>query len=677
LYGRFFAEGEDQQGAAEVVVLSEELWTRAFGADPKVVGATIRVNGEPAQIIGIARAGERYPLSGELFLTKRYTAREMSVDMRGARWLTLVGRVKDGVAIEQADRQVTQISEAMEKRFPEMYRQRRATAVQVHEFSFSDVKRPLYVMLAATGLVLLIACANVANLMLVRGTSREGELAIRTALGAGSGRLVRQLIAESLALTTLGALAGVGLARLGMMGVLQMAPPSLLLRATPSLDVRALALSGVVALLTAFVFGILPAAQIRRVELAHALRSGARGSRSTQTANRVRRMIIAAEVALAVVLLSGAGVLLRSFQRLTELDPGFKPEHVLVAKMVVPQQGYETPEKKLVFLRQLQQKLAAIPGAQQVGVTDFMPLDGGSMNNSFRVVGRAPVRPSDEPGAEWRRVTPEFLSTIGVPLLMGRMLNDDDHATSPWVIVVNDAFVKRIFPTEDPIGKVLDAGFGNPDDKMSTIVGVVGDVKHEGLVVDAEPTIYFPYAQHPVGRMQVAVRSAVPPASLSAAVRRAVKELDGTIPLFGVRPMVEVVSGSIGRQKFIAVLIGIFAAVALALAAVGLYGVIAYGVSQRTHELGVRVALGATTESVSGMIVREGLVVTGAGLVIGLGAALLSGGVLTSLLYEVKPSDPVTLAAVAAVLVLVAALASYLPARRAARVDPIIAMRGD
>jgi putative ABC transport system permease protein len=681
LHGRFFLDGEDKQGAPDVAVIGEGIWRRVFGADPAIIGQSIRVNNRPMTVVGIVRAGEQYPLMPEIWSPRRFTTQEMSDGSRGARWLGYMARVKDGASMDAALQQLARVSEANAKRFPNTYTARTATLTPVQQFAFADVRRPLFVMLAATGLVLLIACANVANLMLVRGSVREGELAIRSALGAGRGRLVRQLIAESLVLTVLGAAGGLALARVGMSSLLGMAPPHVVMMAGQSLDNGALLLSGAVALLTALVFGVLPAMQIKRTDVSAALRAGTRGSKALPHANRVRRVIIAAEVAVAVTLLSGAGVLMRSFQRLVNVDPGFKPAGVMSLRVQLPQQGYATADKQWLFATQLRDKMAAIPGAQAVSLSEYLPLDGGGFGFNFVVRGAPPLRPQDQPGSEVRRVMPEFFDVLGIPVQKGRAFSADDRLGAPDVIIVNAEFARRHFANEDPVGKAVQIGWGanltNDPDVYRTIVGVVGDVKANEVAAPPDPTIYVPMAQRPVPRLSVAIRSAVPPATLATAARKAVRELDGTMPVFAVRTMEEMVAGSISRQKFVAVLIGIFAAVALVLAAVGLYGVIAYGVSQRTHEMGVRVALGATRESVSGMIVREGLTVTAAGLVVGLGVAVLSSGVLKSLLYEVKPTDPVTLAAVAAVLVLVAALASYLPARRAARVDPIIAMRGD
>lgn len=386
----------------------------------------------------------------------------------------------------------------------------------------------------------------------------------------------------------------------------------------------------------------------------------------------MRRLIIAAEAALAVVLLSGAGVLMRSFQRSHGCGPRIKPAELLSLRVQLPGQGYGMMTKQVQFATQLREKLAAIPGATDVAIANILPMDGGNFGFTYNVRGRPPVRPQDAHGAEARRVTPSYFDVLGIPLGKGRVLSPDDRAGTSPVIVVNAEFARRSFSNEDPVGQAVQIGWGanliNAPDEYRTIVGVVGDVKSEDLAESPVPTIYVPMLQRGAMRLNVAIRSAVPPATLASAARKAVKELDPSLPVFGVRTMEELLAGSISRQKFVAVLIGVFAAVALLLAAVGLYGVIAYGVSQRTHELGVRVALGATSGSVSGMIVREGLTVTAAGLVVGLVAAVLSG-VLRTLLYEVKPSDPVTLTAVAA-------LASYLPARRAARVDPIIAMRG-
>lgn len=678
LRGRFFAEGEDAQGAPEVAVISEALWRRRFAEDPAIVGSTIRINAQPTTVVGIARTGQHYPLTADIWTTRRFTPAELSDNFRGARWLALVARVKDDVPFATATAEVTRISEAMEARFPEVFRERRARAVDVQTFSFGQLSRPLYVMLGAVGLVLLIACANVANLMLVRGAAREGEMAIRTALGAGRGRLVRQLVAESFTLTTLGAGLGVGIAFLGMRAMLTLAPPNLLLVASQTIDGRALGLSALIALATAFAFGLLPAWQARRTHLVGALRAGGRGTSAGPAGNRVRRLIVAAEVALAVVLLSGAGLLLRSFQRLMQVDPGFSADRVLTARFQLPDQGYGEPERQRQFGAQLLEKLSAIPGAQQVALADNIPLDGGSFGFTFEVRGVTYARPSDQPQSELRRVTPGFFETLSIPVVRGRGLSVEDRSGAPPVLVVNEEFVRQNFPNQDAIGQAIRIGWGPPDaEPYREIVGVVADVRGDEIGAPPPSTVYLSQAQAPSPWMKVLVRSALPPATLTSAVRTAVRELDPTLPVFGVQTMEQLVTGSVARQRYFAVLIAVFASVALLLAAVGLYGVIAYGVSQRTHELGVRVALGATSGGVSGMIVREGLLVTALGLVAGLVAAAFSGGVVRSLLYEVTPADPVTYAGVAAVLALTAALASWLPARRAARVDPVIAMRGD
>jgi putative ABC transport system permease protein len=539
------------------------------------------------------------------------------------------------------------------------------------------MRKPLFIMLGAVALVLLIACANVANLMLVRATAREGEMAIRTALGAGRGRLVRQLLTESVLLSLAGAAVGIGVAKLGMLQMLGRAPQNLPLVASVAIDGRTLALTAIIAIITGIVFGILPATQVGKHDLATALRAGARGTRTRPSANRAKRVIVVAEVALAVTLLTGAGLLLHSFAKLLSVDPGFRPEGVISMKVVLPGRTYDSTATRN-FIRALEERARALPSAKSVGVANFIPLDGSSYGFSFTIRGRPPLRPSDEPSTEVRQATSDFFTTMGMPVIRGRGIASSDQPGTTKVLVINQTLAKRFFPNEDPIGQAMSLGWGqDTTGDMRQIVGVVGDVRSAALEDEPEPTVYVPIMQAPYQSLSILVRTNAEPATLAAPLRAIVRELDHEVPVYSVQTMEQRVASSVGPQKFYATLIAVFASVALVLSAVGLYGVIAYAVSQRTHELGVRVALGATGDRISRMVIGEGLALTAVGAIVGIVGSLFAGKLVASLLYDVKALDPATIVSVVAVLGAVAALASWLPARRAARVDPLTAMRGD
>jgi predicted permease len=601
----------------------------------------------------------------------------MSDDSRGARWLAFLARVKDDVPVDVANNEVRNISAALEQRFPEQYRERRAMLTTIQDFTVGDMRKPLYIILTAVVLVLLIACANVANLLLVRASARETELAIRTALGAGRGRLVRQLMTESVLLSIVGGVVGIALAKIGMTALLSRTPPGLIFVDRATIDGRTLALTAIVAVVTGLIFGALPALQIAGSHVADALRSGGRTRGSTAAASGLRRAIVVGELALAVTLLSGAGLLLRSFNRLISVDPGFRPEGTLSVKVALPQATYDSTAERSFVTRTLE-RVGALPGVSSAAVSNFVPLDGSSYGFTFTVRGRPAPRPSEEPDAEIRQVTSNFFATMGMPVVRGRSIQDSDAPGAPSVYVVNQAFVKKNFPNENPVGQFIKLGWGGgPDEPFCEIVGVVGDVRGVGLADDPVPTVYASLSQHPFSNLTILARTSAVPASLAAPIRGIVRDIDHEVPVYSVQTMEERVGSSVGRERFYTTLIGLFAAVALVLAAVGLYGVVAYAVSQRTHELGVRVALGATTQRISRMVVGEGLSLTAMGVAIGIVAALIGGRVVSSLLFGVTARDPATLLGVVVVLAAVATLASWLPARRAARVDPLVAIRGE
>jgi putative ABC transport system permease protein len=479
-------------------------------------------------------------------------------------------------------------------------------------------------------------------------------------------------------LSIVGAAAGVAFAKWGMGVLIAMAPADLPRVKTAAIDGTALAVTAGAALVIGLLFGVLPAVQTSAGDLANALRAGARGARTRRQANRTKRFIVAAEVALAVTLLTGAGLLIRSFRELMAVNPGFQPDHIMTMRVLLPGKTYDTLPKIASFARQLESRAAALPGVRAAALGNAVPLDGTSFWLTFVVRGSAPVRPSDQPSASIRTVTPNYFTVLGTPLLRGRAFAADDRVNAPRVAIVNQTFVKRFMANEDPIGKYVEIGWTIDGVRQGgQIVGVVGDVRDDALNADVDPTFYLPFDQTPVEGIVITARTAAPPASITSALRGVVRDLDPTLPVYDVQTMEQHVAASVSRQRFYATLLGVFATVALVLAAVGLYGVIAYAVSQRTHELGVRVALGATGTRISRMVIGEGVILTAAGVLVGLVASLGGARIIAKLLYNVKSSDPVTFVGVALLLGVVAACASYIPARRAARVDPLVAMRGD
>jgi predicted permease len=676
LVGRFFLPADEQQGAAMTIVLSEALWRRDFSADPGVVGKVVRINAVPRTIIGVVPSGQQYPTTTDIWMAKQWDPGELSDRTRGARWLSYVARIKDDVDPDVARAEVHNISVAMEKRFPEDFRERRVEAVSLHDYIVGDVRKPLLVIFSAVVLVLLIAAANVANLLLVRAQARESEMAIRTALGAGRGRLARQLMTESILLSLVGGALGVVIAKIGMTRLLIMAPVSLRVIQKSSIDGTTLGVAAIVTVATGLLFGILPALQAGRSELTTMLRAGGRGTDGRPNANRSRRAIVVGELALAVILLSGAGLLLRSFGRLMSVDPGFRPDGVLTMKFVLPYANYDSTRVRSVVHR-IEHEVRAMPGVQSVAVATHVPLDETDESYSFTVRGQTYARPSDQPSTDVTHVGADYFRTMSIPLLGGRAFSAGEDERTPKVYVVNQAFVKRFFPNESPVGQSIRLGWGtDPKGEYHEIVGIVGDVHAGALDQEPSPIVYALVTQYPQNGLTLVAR-AKEPTTLATPFRNLMREIDREVPVYSVMTMNERVGASIGAQRFYASLIGVFAMVALALAAVGLYGVIAYAVSRRTHELGVRVALGATTDRIARMVINEGLVLTSIGVGIGIVGALLLGRVVSSLLFGVSSRDPLTLVGVVVALAGIATVASWLPARRAARVDPLTAIRGD
>jgi predicted permease len=671
LHGRLFAAGDDATPWAPLLVVSEGLWRRRFAADTAVIGKPVRINSRSFTLLGVVPDGLGYPFNAEAWQPLGFTPAQLVDRARRGGWLGLVGRVRDGTSVDAARAEVERVNSVVQSEFPENYRGRRVRAIAVHDFVVGEMRRPLLVVLAAVALVLLIACANVANLLLVRGARREGEMAVRAALGAGRGRLARQLLTESVILAVVGGAAGVALAVAGIRALLAMSPAFPRLDAV-HVDPRVLAATAVVTIVTGLAFGALPALHAARADLTSALRGMGRTGQGRRTTDLTKRTIVVVQVALAVSLLSASGLLLRSFAQLTAVDPGFEPAQVQTMRLNLPGRNYDSPQQYRAFAEALEPRLQALPGVRAAAIANAVPLDDASFREPVAIRGAAP-RDGIDQRADVRRVSPRYFDALAIALLRGRYLSTDDRASGAATAVVSEEFARLHFPNGDPLGHWIDGMEGG----SAQIVGVVADVRALGLESAPEPTVYRPIAQAPVQNLLVVLATSVPPASVTAATRAAVREVDRELPLFDVQSMDERVASYLGARRFYATLLGLFASIALVVAAVGLFGVIAYSVSQRSHELGVRIALGATRGRVASMVVGEAMGLCTVGAVVGIGVSLGATRALEGMLYGVTATDLPTLAGALAVLATVALLASYLPARRASRVDPLIAMRGD
>jgi predicted permease len=533
------------------------------------------------------------------------------------------------------------------------------------------------VLLGAVGLVLLVACVNVANLLLARVSGREGELALRAALGAGQGRIVRQLFTESLLLALAGGAAGVLLAGVLVDGLLALQPQGVPRLAEVRLDSGVLAFAAALSLLTSVGFGALPAIRISRKAQAQSLRQGSRGILGGGRAG-LRGGLVVGQIALAMVLLAGSGLLIRSFSLLRRVDPGFDARSALSFRVSLPESAYADDARLVGFHDAIDERLAALPGVRAVGAVSGLPLSGSNFIISFTVDGRPEPPPAQQPSMDVAIATPGYFRAMRTPIVRGRGFTAGDDARASQVVLLSEAAVRRHFADEDPIGKRIRLGLGGRGRKAGgEVVGVVRDVKRHGLAKESPPEIYLPYAQHPIQSMAVVLRSDVPPRSLTTAVEGVVRELDPELPVARVATLEELVARSISEPRFYVLLLGAFAATALFLAALGLFGVMSYAVAQRTRELAVRLALGARQQELRRMVLREALGLGALGLALGLGGALLLSRTLEKLLFSVSPNDPATLVAVAVLLLLTTLLAGYLPARRATRIDPVVALRAE
>jgi predicted permease len=682
--GRGFIAGEDEKGARPVAVISDALWRNQFAADRAILGRVVSLNGVDHTIVGVAEASVAYPEQPDLWTPFVLEPWMTDPSNRGAHFISAVGRLRPGVTVDDAKRDMATVGEQLRQEYPRSNAVFGGAAQSLQESIVGNVTRLLYTMLGAVGFVLLIACANVANLLLVRASSRESEIAVRTALGAGRGRIMRQLVTESLLISIAGAAIGGALAAWSVDAIIAFGPRGLPRIENISIDARVLAFTALVALVTGLAFGLVPALQSTRHELGQVLRESARSS-GRRAAQRTRGVLVVAEMALAVVLLVGAGLLIRSFIKLVQVDPGFTTEHVVSFSVSLPEVKYSLDRDIRRFAADVRGALERLPGTQSVALGLTAPLASRNMHVGFNIQGQPENYGDKRPSADVRPVSADFFRTLGIHLLRGRTFTAaEENFGPPTVLVVTQSFAKRFFPTSDAIGQRIVLGIDHDTAGTNSnvtaggeIVGIVSDVHQRGLDDETIPAVYVGWGTLPFPDVVFLVRSNAPMQALSAGIRDGVRAADPTVPVFDVTPMKDLVTESVGQPRFYMLLLSAFAVLALLLAALGIYGVISYSVSQRTRELGIRIALGATQRRVVRLVLGHGVMLTTLGVVTGLVGAYWLVHLLAAMLFGVAPTDSLTFAAVALVLGAVASLASYVPARRAAKVDPVIAMRAE
>jgi putative ABC transport system permease protein len=668
MLGRGFRAEEDAPEHNNVVVLSYGLWHRRFGGDPSIIGQSLTLSGTPSTVVGVMREDFYFPNRSTEFW--RPIALPATGAGRGRHYLGTIARLKPGVSLEQASAEMRTIATQLAQEYPNTNRDESAEVIRMHELIAGPVRPMLLTLLAAVGVVVLIACANVANLLLVRASVREREMAIRAALGAGGRRLVGQMLSEGIVLAGAGGLLGVLLAYVAITPIRTLGRTSIPRVADVALDGNVVAFVLLVTVLTGLLFSVAPAWHAARVAFGGLLKEGARGS--SARGHRVRSVLLVGEVALSIVLLVGAALLLRSFARLSDVDPGFRPEHVLAFSVGLPQSSYPEAHQRAALFDRLLERLRALPGVQHAGMVQTIPIRSDHMH-SFTIQGRPPNPPGADPSANYRVASPDYFAALSIPVRRGRTFTPADTEMSPRVAVIDEAFARQHFANEDPVGRGIDIGDGT--DGFYEIVGIVGSVHHEGLHVPPRPTMYIPFRQNVFSTMWIMMRTPGDPMALANDARHALREIDPTLPAAAMAPLANVIDESIAQRRFSMLLLAVFAAVALFLAAVGLYGVIAYAVSQRTQEIGLRMAIGAQRSDVLRMVLGDGMKLAAVGVVFGLGAAMALARYTGSMLFGVTPLDAVSYAATAAVMLGVSALACYVPARRASAVDPLQALR--
>ena len=673
--GRTFTPEEDQRGAAHVVILSNAVWQRRFGGDPHIIGKSLTLNNESYSVVGVMPPRFQFPSRyDELWVPIAFDSNE-SGD-RSSHYLKVLGRLKPDETLAQAQADLTAIATRLQQQYPKTNTDLGAVVTPLHEQLVGDIKPFLLILLGAVGLVLLIACANVANLLLARAAVRQKEIAVRVALGASKWRLIRQFLTESVLLCVIAAVVGLILAVAGLFLLKAFIPPEISIARDVWIDTRVLGFTFGVSILTGLIFGLAPATQAAKFNLNETLKEGGRDSSSGSRRNRVRAGLVVAEVAISLVLLIGAGLLINSFIRLRTTDPGFDTDNMLTMSIDLPDPKYTEFKRRSAFYDDLIQRVQSLPGVKSAAVTTNLPLLKQGNEISIAIEGRPALPPGQEIIITTRMVSPNYFETMGMRLLKGRALSDQDRKNTPAVVVISEGMAKRYWPGQDPIGKRISPGDPEKPEDWLQIVGVVNDVRQYQLDAQPKPQMYLTYAQ--VGfyaPRDLVVKTDVDPASLAATVRRAVWEIDKDQPVSDISTMRVILNESITKQRFSMLLFAIFAGLAMLLAAVGIYGVMSYSVAQRRSEIGIRMALGAQKFDVLKLTIGEGLKLVLIGIGLGLIGAFLLTRLMSSLLFGITATDPLTFAAISVVLVAVALIASYVPARRATKVDPLVALR--
>ena len=672
--GRTFLPAEESPGS-RVVVVSHEMWRKRFHSDPGIVNRQVLFDGEPTTVVGVMPAGFRFPVEvvGPEYWQPLNPQSEANLE-RGQNYLSVVGRLKPGVTLAQAQGEMATIAARLEQQHAEKNAGRGISLVALHEDIVGGVRPALFLLLGAVGFVLLIACANVANLTLARAASRSREIAVRSALGASRWRVARQLLTESLLLSLAGGGLGLLLAVWGVEALAAAIPADIPRAPEVGIDPAVLAFTLGVSVLTGVVFGLAPALRASKSDFNEALKEGSRGSTEGFRGNRLRGLLVVSEVALSLVLLVGAGLLIRSFFELRAVRPGFEPQNLLTAGIGLPPNKYKDEASQAAFFKQVLERVAQLPGVKSVGGVEPLPMSGNNWATTVTLDGVPPPPPGQRQRTQTRVVSPGYHRAMGIPLVRGRLLTEQDTAQSPKVVVVSESFARQVFPGEEAVGRRVTPTLA--PDFTAEIVGVVGDVKHRALDETPAPELYASYQQAPQPFLALVVRAEpAVTAGLTNSIREAVLQVDANQPLYNVKTMEELLSDSVASRRFNMTLLAVFAAIALALASVGVFGVLSYSVTRRTHEIGIRVALGARRGDVLRLVVGQGMALVGAGIALGLASALALTRLIAGLLYGVSASDPVIYAGVALLLAAVALLACYLPARRATKVDPMVALR--
>ncbi len=676
--GRAFRSEEDKPGGSHVVIISYGLWQRRFGSDPGIIGNPINLNGKSFIVVGVMPRTFQFPTrKDQLWVPLAFDAKEAG--QRGSHYLEVIARIKPGVTLQQAQAEMTTIATRLQQQYPETNTSIGAVVTPLHEQVVGDIKPALLVLLGAVAFVLLIACANVANLLLARAAVRQKEIALRLALGAGRARLIRQFLTESVLLAALGGGIGLLLAVVGLSVLKRFIPPNISQAQAITIDAKVLIFTVLVSILTGLIFGLAPATQAANFNLNDTLKESGRDSAAGSRGNRIRGLLVISEVAVSFILLIGAGLLINSFLHLRNVDPGFRAERALTMKIVLPEPRYADKEQRGVFYRELIRRVETLPGVSSAAVATNLPLTESGNSVGVSIEGHADPAPDRVPIVITRIISPRYFETMGIPLLKGRAFTEEDksESESPSVIVVSETTARSFWPGEDALGKHIKVGSpSNNDNKWLTVIGVVKDVRQFELVVEPKPQMYLPFTQANFFEPRaLVVKTNLEPLSLAATVRKTVWEIDKDQPVSDIASMEHIVSESVARQRFSMLLLGIFAGLALVLAAVGIYGVMSYSVAQRTHEIGIRMALGAQKKDVLKLTIGQGLKLVLIGVAIGLGAAFILTRVIASLLFGVSATDPITFVAISLVLIGVAMLASLIPALRAMKVDPMFALR--